>query len=532
MALALAVSRALYQPEFSDEQIFVGGAGMVARGQGVVYRDFFYTHMPAQLLLLAAIFRATDQWLLAARLLDACCGAALATLIFEATRRAARNYASTVRVALAAAVAGMFLFNPLTADAVGKAWNHDLAALACVAGYLVLVRGLSVASASPARWAFASGALAAIGATTRLTFLPPMIGFVLLILIAPGRDVRQRFRLLGGWSLGALLAAAPTLYLILQAPFSAHFGSFRYPHYAAMYHARATVPSRLLLASKFTYAWNTIKPSLSLLILLASTIAAVAIGCRPRRATLRQAAFVGLLAMLAAASVSAFMPTPMFRQYLYGPLPFAALAIGWAAPLARIGSRRWPAMLVFFVAAAIAIVASVKRYDSVAAYRASPASWTPMQTHADAARLVAFTHPGARALTLAPATALEGGLTIYPKLSMGRYGLRVGELLSPSTRARVKLPTYQEIDGWFVSDPPDVVLLVEPQTPDEQKLIEIARKHGYWRRYFGKNKIVYLPPSTRPPNPKLSAVTAPRESGRPSVVAWLDTRDPASLMPP
>ena len=498
-AFTCTFTRAISQRIYSDEQLFLGGAGLMARGEGLVYRDFFYNHMPTHALVLAALCRLTSWWTFAARTLDAACGALIATLIFESARRVASSAPRGWRNAVAVSVVAIFLFNPVTSDAVGKVWNHDFAAVACLGGLLALCAGLS--RPTPARWTLAAGVLAAIAATSRLTFAPLLVVFPLLILLAPGgsfvvgRAIGARVRLLASWSIGLVIGAAPALWICLQSPAVAYFGNVRFNAYSARYHAEDTSKRQLLLSKKFEFVGDALAASPSLSIIFALTLIAFVIAfwqprCVP--SSLARVRLVCLTLIVAIASVAAFAPTPMYNQYLYGPMPFAILAIAWSAALIDLASRRW-LRVAFLVVAATCVGFGATEYRGV--WRlATPSSWTPVQAHADAVRLAELVGPG-RVLTFAPGLTMEAGLPIYPELAIGRYGIRIGHMLKPKQRTTLHLPDMPTVATWFDRDPPAAVLLVTPWTPQEKELAALAVAHGYRVRPFSTDGRLYLPPT-------------------------------------
>lgn len=491
-AFALAMLYLMYRVAseriYSDEQIFLGGAGLMARGEGLIYRDFFYTHLPLHALLTAGLFRVTTYWVLAARLLDATCGAALAATLFAVGRRALRGVGMPLELAGAAGLLGIFLFNPLTAYAGGIAWNHNLSTLACVLSLIVLAAGVDRANVG--RWAFASGVLAGIAATTRLTYAPVVALLPMFLLFAPRIKWPRAIAL---WLAGGMLAAMPSIVICLQAPAAAYFENVRYPGLTARFTGENALNSRLDLVGKAEYVLRFLRRFRSVQLLTLLSIAAGVIALRRRRSSPR---VIAAIALSIACLVTAFVPTPMYQQYLYAPVPFAVLAIVWAIATLDVRARQVAAGLLL-IASLVCFATARKHYDRLAPL-ASPSTWPPMRWHATGQSLAARVGKG-KILTLMPGLPLEAGLPIYRQLSIGRYAARSADYLTPQQRADFQVPDAVAMHRWFVDDPPAAVLLPDPLTSAlEESIASLAKEHGYVAEPFAPHDTawtLYLPPA-------------------------------------
>lgn len=504
IALLFTFTRAISERIFSDEQLFLGGAGLMARGEGLIYRDFFYNHMPTHALVLATLFKLTKHWTLAARTLDAACGAALVALLFEAGRRLFVAAPTLWRTLLSASVAAVFLFNPVTADAVGKAWNHDLAALSCVAGFVVLAAGLKRERAT--MWVITSGVLAAIAVTSRLTFAPPLLAFVLFIATAPGRSFVARVKLLTLFSLGALIGAAPALLVFAQAPANAYFENVKFPGLTTRYQGELQRGARDTFFRKLDFIQRVGAKSWALHVFFWLAIASALVAQTFLSVIRRPQAGMPVpqharpllwstIVLVLAATVAAFVPTPMFNQYLYGPLPFAALLIIVAIASARL-ERFWITRILVIALAIVCVMSAKDQYDDVALL-ATPSKWSPNLARRDGKRLARLAAPG-KVLTFLPGLAMEAGLPIYDGLSIGRYAHRIADYLTPGQRQKMNVPDTATMRKWFEEDRPGAVLLTDPASPLEAKIAHLAIEFGYTPHEFGvekeKMRIVYLPP--------------------------------------
>ena len=91
--------------------------------------------------------------------------------------------------------------------------------------------------------------------------------------------------------------------------------------------------------------------------------------------------------------------------------------------------------------------------------------------------------PPGRVLTLAPLTALEAGLPIYPEFSTGPFAWRVARFVAPERRARLRLVSPDELESYLSHDPPAVILLGEDRK-GEKLFAAYAAAHGYLLRPF------------------------------------------------
>lgn len=498
IALLFTFTRAITQKIYSDEQLFLGGAGLMARGNGLIYRDFFYNHMPTHALVLATLFKCTVHWTLAARTFDALCGAGIVALLFETARRSFVAAAGPWRILLGLSVAAIFLFNPVTADATGKAWNHNLAALSCLAGFITLAAGLR--RERPSLWVLTSGMFAAIAATSRLTFAPPILAFVVFILIAPERSFAAKLKLLTLFTVGGLIGAAPALLVFAQSPANAYFENVKFPELTTRYQGELQRGARDTLMRKLDFIRRVGARSWALHVIFWVTIVAGAMALaaqtfRKRFEKLsRSTLFATFLLVLTSAS-AAFLPTPMYHQYLYGPVPFAVLLIAWTAGSFGL-DRFWLARFAFVSLVVVCILSGRDQYAGLATLR-TPATWTPNLWHKDAKRLARVAEPG-KVLTFMPGLPLEGHLPIYDGLSIGRYATRIADYLTPEQRTKMNVPDAAAMRKWFEEDHPGAVLVVEPTSPIEATIADLAIEYGYTAQPFGGNGhddwVLYLPP--------------------------------------
>jgi hypothetical protein len=200
--------------------------------------------------------------------------------------------------------------------------------------------------------------------------------------------------------------------------------------------------------------------------------------------------------LLAASTLAALAPTPVFAKYFTVPTPYLVLLLVFAA---RRGARHARAAGALLLATtAISLALGAPRYLSTAKALASTSRWVPVEIHARAANIgaaVAAAGPG-KVATLTPLLAVEAGLPVYPELASGPFLYRVGDLLTPEQRARVRATSPSTVGDLLRSDPPSAVL-VGFEGELDAPLEAFARRSGYVKAdgdFWGATLYVRTPP--------------------------------------
>jgi 4-amino-4-deoxy-L-arabinose transferase-like glycosyltransferase len=459
-----------------DEHAFVAGAKLMAAQGLIPYRDFHYLHTPNLPLVYAALFRFTDYCLLAARTFSVLCAVLTLGLVFAAAWGAFAKHGGGVRWFMGAGGALLLMSNPLFAFTSGKAWNHDLSTLLCLAAFLALVHGAR--QERTRRWAFLGGALLGLSIGTRLTFAPAAVP--LAFLAARSRRAlaaRARLRLLWCFSCGAALALLPALGLFLLAPGKFWFDTGGYQPFHTMYwnaigeERWGTIPGRLFSPQTILGEPGNVV----LLLLFCAVVAALGLA-RARGSGVNLSEVGGVLLLFPFLLLGAFVSRPPWYQYFYAPVPFLVVGIlyGLAAPGVEERWRKWGAAA--FALAVVALAAAGSGEYRGVRDLAAPSTWVPIVTHRAGVEMEAAVGQR-RVLTLAPIFPLEGGAEIYPEFSTGPFMWRLGPFLSPEQRHRMAVVSEAELPALLAARPPAAVLLgFEGEL--EEPLDVMARRHG------------------------------------------------------
>ncbi len=477
VALLLTFTLSIRRKVITDEDPFVASAALLLRTGALPYRDYLYYHMPTLVFVYAGLFALTGHLLLAARAFNAACGAAAVTAVYWVARRWLAPLGRRGRWA-ALGVGLLYLFDPGYTYTSGQAWNHDFPTLCCLLALLCLMRGIGRPAAG--RWALACGVGVGLAVTSRLTYAVVPPAFVAFVALYPGLTAKRRLWLLAWLAAGVLLAAAPTAWVWSQSPANAWFGNFDYPALSTRYHLTHdyhhkksfTVGARAVYVIVHVFA----RPGYAIgLAIFGVALAAGLRGRAPwRDARACELAAIALLAGLMGAS--SFAPSPMFEQYLYGPVPFVILGIARGLSMAphlldRPGLRRAFAACVILTVAAGAVgyrgVAMLPHYRR----------WVPVWVHDTGVRVAALTG-GRRVLTLELIYPLEGKLPVFESLVASRFVIRAAPYLSPGELQRRKMIDRRGVLDLYRANPQLPVLTSSVYADIEDALARLARERG------------------------------------------------------
>ncbi|QOV87551.1 hypothetical protein [Humisphaera borealis] len=561
IALPLVFAKSMAKDVNSDEHPYVAAATLWSRYGLTPYQDFHYNHLPTQLLIHGLLYKLTDHLLLASRAFSCLCAAGVVATLFLAAFTAFESLHHRRRWLLSAAVAAIALTNPLFTLATGLAWNHDLPTLLTLLAFLAACRGVRPGNpmspradnAGNAGWTALAGVLVSLAFTSRLTFGPAAAILALMLLVAPGMQIRRRAVLLSAFLSGCLLACLPTIWIVAQSPANAIWGNLLFPKLNTAYHAddgagRITIPGKIgfLLLDLLQRPGNTLL-LIAVFRTLLPRVRASADGALPaeqtgnvRLGTLGRFAlgrFVAswdertLILLAAGLWLAGCFPSPIFRQYLYAPMPLFLLLLvfGWKAARDQTRAENW-----ILIVAAVSVAIGCYHYVSI--YRlAMPNSWEPMKFHAEGVAIRnavlrnaangnvtiagATTHNAAphsgvrpnptspgRVLTLGPAIPLEGGLHIDVTLATGPYAYRVNPYLTDAQRSALKLSDLDDLKRSVQTDPPAAILTGFSKTL-EADIIQLARDNGYASRRLPSGRLLWLR-STTPIQPATQPTTA------------------------
>ena len=123
-----------------DENMYVTGGKLLAGGL-LPYRDYHYFQMSYLALIYAAIFRATDNLLLGARLFNTVCAVLSLGISYYVASILFRTAGYLFRFLAGVGAVTLVMANPVFIYASGLAWNHDLPILLTLLAFVLFWRG-------------------------------------------------------------------------------------------------------------------------------------------------------------------------------------------------------------------------------------------------------------------------------------------------------------------------------------------------------------------------------------------------------
>jgi len=475
--------RGMALPLSHDEHMYVAAGKLIAE-RHVPYRDFPFFQMPYLPYVYAGLFLLTPYLLAAGRLVSVACSLGIALLLALECWRLWGLAPHGLRTSVVACALALLVFNPLFNFAGFWAWNHSPAVLLLLAAY-----GAHRRARGRNRFHFLSGALIGLSVGIRLTMVVALLPFVLALAAGdrPGRRPAERVAHVLMLTAGLLAALLPALLVYAQSPSNFLFDNVRYHVLNAQW---AADPQIGQYTRKAVFVLRTVLLPGNLVLVLSAAVLAWRRLPRPGGETWRRpgADCAGLLA--AALFLGALVPDPPQLQYFFALVPFAILAaLGQLA--AQPLERQVRGVRVLAVAAVLTIAAGLPAYRYLWTAR-TPAQWIPVRIHRDGERLAALAS-GAQVISIAPLFPLEGGARIPAACAAGSFGWRVGALVDADARRRLRLPTPWDVDELVAASQPAVLLTGSDRPPEEQPLIDYARRQSWGHRVVAGNLVLHGP---------------------------------------
>ena len=460
----LVFAKSMAKEMNSDEHPFIATAVLWSRNGLLPYRDFHYNHLPTLLMIFGLLFKGTDHLLLAARGFNCVCAAAVVATLFYVAYQTFAPLGQRRRWLLSGAIALIVLTNPLFTLASGIAWNHDFPTLMTLWAFLAICRGTR--NGGNAAWTAIAGLLIALAFTSRLTFGPAAAALALWLAFGAQQPWRRRGGLLAAFLAGTLIASLPTIWIVAQAPYNALWGNLLFPRLNTAYHADDGA-GRITFFGKVGFLLLDLlqRPGNGLLMIVAITLAV--------QMFRRSADGVALIVVTGALWLGCFFPTPLFRQYMYAPMPLFVLmlVVAWQSAPDRRRGENWT-----LAVAALSFAFGCYHYVSV--YRLPmPSQWSAIKIHNEGLAIRDGVGPG-RILTFGPAIPMEGGLDIYNGLATGPYAYRVNAYLTDDDRRQLCLIDRDDLIAGFAANPPAAILTGFSKTL-EVDLTSLAEANGF-----------------------------------------------------
>ena len=467
---ALAAGRGLN----IDEHGFVATGALLLREGSLPFRDYPWFHTPNLTFLYALTFSLSDHLLLSARVVSVICTWIMLVLIAAVASRQLASSPPRSRWLLSLGAALLLFSNPLTRYTCWRAWNHPAAVLLATGAVVCLWRG---AAATRGRWwFFFGGLLVALAIGTRLTVAPLAFGLLAMTLLAP-RELSLRERTMRAVALcaGSFVGALPTLWIFAAAPEAFVFGVFTWHGpVSQLFRAETDGAEEITLASRLLFLLREVLSNPGNLALLLLFVALQVAAFRQHAGKIARD-FPNLLVLVAigCALAGALAPATPYHQHYYALVPL--LVLGLLPPL-RLLHQRTPLRWGVAVAAAVSLASTWHDYKHLKRI-ASPAEWTPIKIHT-AGQQLATLAPRGRVLTVAPITALEGRLRIYPAFATGHFAWRTAPFIAHQQRHAFGFVGPDELSTLLAAEAAAAVCTGNIKAPEEA-FLEYANSIRY-----------------------------------------------------
>lgn len=466
LLLAILLGIVVLRPIDHDEGQYVAAVALMR--SGMPYRDFAYLQTPLQPLLFAPLAWLCEGWLfLALRAVNALCATGAAALLYRSVHRAGGSPRSARTAAMALVTSHAFLF----ASTVAR--NDALPLLLHMGGLALLIDGRRVTRRPPCL--MLAGLLLGAAASAKISYGLPAAAIGLYALL----NVRQFgatgvFALAGGGVAGGL----PTLILWAVAPDAAWFGIIDYSLKAPL--EWQTLNQRLFM----------VEAPLSILRLLrylaqgSALLALVAIGVSTLRRPARSPITTRPLDyMIVAGLLAAWLPRPIYVQYLVPLLPALFLRFGLMldTPLWR-GPAAVAALALCMTAGAAETL--IRIVPNIASGH-SPLFTAMRDAHAIGQSVHASAIAGP-VVSLAPERVVDSGIPLDPRFAAGPFLFRTRDLLTPAQQRAFHVLNGATVAAGLTRYPPAAIVTGPESAPYpaarqglDPSLIAWAVAHGY-----------------------------------------------------
>ena len=488
LLLAMLIARAMTMDLNRDEEQFIAAGALLLRDGYLPTRDYPYFHLPNLAFIYAGLFSCCNHLLLAARSFNVVCAWLSLGFIFAVTADAFRALRNG-RWIMAGLATLVFFANELVRFTAGWAWNHDLPLLATLAALAALWR--SWIAPRTRNWLVLSGALLGLAIGTRLSFLPLLMPFLFVVFFRSA-DHRGRLAAASWFSLGALVALAPSLILWACAPNALIFDNFVYNGRVNSAFRESVGTRGARLDHKLLFPLQLLRFPQNLALVVAFGYLAIWLPLRRGfRSNLTDVKIASLLVCFPFVVLGAFAPSPSYKQYYYAPVPFLLLAVvfGLANAWDTIHGRR--ARFVAGVLVVVSLPFLVVKFSHLRGL-ASPETWPVLQIHDTGRQIQALTKGSV--LTFSPIFPLEGGIGIYKEFATGRFAWRVAPFVPDEQERSLRIIGAANLEEYLSTKPPSAIL-VGPEEPHlSAAFVAYARAQQYHQLELDRKLTLWLRP--------------------------------------
>lgn len=466
-----------------DEHMYLAAARLSADHR--LYEDFAFLQTPYSVGVYRTVLALSpDPWtLLPARIFKTLVTAAMMGLLFVVLRRLG------ARPLLAASLISLLYLTDPVRQMAAYARNYDLAQLCILAG--IWIAPLQSRDPRGGARLVAVGALAAVAIGFKLTYAP----LAALLAIWPVVAIPDRRKAAAGWiALGGLAGLVPAAFTMGGIDLAVlRINLLDYHFMNAELHAAlgqeplATLPDRLSRAIGTLLAREH-RPLLSVSVFALALN--VAQWSRPRAWVPGPRAWF-VLALMAGAIAVAAVPRPIQGAY-FGPA-FFGMTMFVAVATNRLTSRGKDAMLLLGIAT-LAVAGSLKVGTGAEVLRraSDPDRWTGVVAHRVGAE-IAIAADGRPVVTTHPIYALEAGAAIPAEFATGAFAWRVGSLLGPERRARIRTSSEEALANLLDRERPGAIV-TETGLNWDDAMIGWARDEGWTERASVDPRVIIWAP--------------------------------------
>jgi 4-amino-4-deoxy-L-arabinose transferase-like glycosyltransferase len=454
--------------------------------------------MPNFVYVYALLFRLTDYPFLVARLFSALCAVAISLIIFFVGRSLFPPDRNAVYLMIPVAIVILFTNSPLFADAASRAWNHAPATLCAVLAFLFYCRGIRRSISW--KYLLLSGFCLGFAISTRLSFAPLVLPFIIAMFLPPVRVSEEKLSGLFAFAVGGLIASAPAIYFLIVHTDQFLFGNLGIQVVSTRWRVETDSQEAITFVEKLNYLAGVLSKPGNLLILVLAIFSMLTIKVKDFREVMRSRVELPLLLLLLPfLFIGSLAPTPSFRQYFFAPMAFVIVLVPYALSQSQLahGHSLWVMPVILAAVLSFTYRTFPGTPESMASL-SKPKTWYPMELHehsTEIANLVRTNGAVGKILTLAPLYAVESKLAVYPQFVTGRFGWRVGHLMLPAERSRQSMVSPAEIESLLQQDRPGAILTYGEDDNLEEPLIRAAGKLGYQKKKLSDGRTLWIPTS-------------------------------------
>ncbi|HET6408724.1 MAG TPA: hypothetical protein VFG14_12640 [Chthoniobacteraceae bacterium] len=499
VAGVLLFARAMDRDLNHDEHQFLSPGALLVRQGMLPYRDYPLFHVPNLTYIYGSLLRVTDHYVLGAKVLSVVSSfAVLGVILIRAARRSPFGSPSWT-IPMGAALAVLFITDPLFLWTAGKTWNHELPTMFLVVAYICQLAAVQKNSLLFSGFA---GFLVSLAVGTRLTIAPAVLPFIASFGIVSNISVGRRFAMLASFAAAGVLAAAPSLLSLFTSREAFLFGNLECPRLRLLDPEDSRAAETITWWRKFRYFVKEViligrkDDSFRGSILIFLPFAALAIPfARSWFRSLDPARFPGAFAttLVVFLGLGCAFPTRYQYQHWFIIVPFLILAIAESLHLSTPGARSWKPWALSILAT-VSLAMNGIAYAEPLRILPKPGEWFPVRLHTYGKEISSHI-PHGKVLTLAPAYVDEAGLLTYPIFATGCFAWRLAHLVDPNVRERFHLIAPTDLESYLANDRPAAILTGVEEDELEAPLVDYAKARGYQRVKLKKDRVLWVPPN-------------------------------------